>query len=87
MSAGQVDFAHHAPADEVLRIGLFHHAHKFVAGRSRKAVISALQFEIGIADSAKFEADQRKSGRPLRSGLFPDFHFAAIEINREHSES
>ncbi len=63
--AGEVDFAHHAPADQSARIGLHHLAHELMAGRARKAVIAALQLQIGIADAAGQQADQRETSGPL----------------------
>ena len=83
-SAGQIDFAHHAFADQMPVVCLHHFTHKLVARRSAKAVISALQFEIGVANSAVEQADQSESFSPL--GPCPPAHqnFAILKTNRHH---
>ena len=68
-AAGQVDFADDAPADPLGRIGFDHFAHELVPGRAGEAVIAALQFEVGIADAAAEQADEREARGPVGSRL------------------
>ena len=43
------------------RIGVHHLGDELVTGRSGEAVVAALQFEIGIADAAGQQAEQREA--------------------------
>src|ERR1700722_4213521 len=57
----QVDLTYDPAADPFAGIGVQHLAHEFMARRAGEAVISALQFQVGIADAAAEEPDQRES--------------------------
>ena len=56
-AACEVDLTGNALSDQIAIVRLDNLAHEFMTGRATKAVISALQFEIGIADSAIEQAD------------------------------
>src|ERR1700733_6690625 len=84
-AASQVNFAHHAPADPFRRIGLQHFAHKLMAGYSSEVVISALQFQVGIADAAAEQANQRESFGASRARLVARFHASVFEMYRQHA--
>jgi hypothetical protein len=46
-------------------IRLDHLGHEFMAGRAGEAVVAALQFQVGIADAAAEQAEQRVAFGPV----------------------
>ncbi len=83
-AAAQVDLAHHAAADQIRAIGRDHVAHELVAGYARKAIVSALQFQVGIADPGAKHAQQRKTRGTRRKGRLVHFDATVFEAYREH---
>ena len=65
-AARKIDFAGDPLADPAPVFGLRHLTHELVPGRARKAVVSALEFEIGGADPRAKETDSREP-TPLRA--------------------
>src|SRR5689334_14190302 len=55
--AGQIDLANHAPAGEFRIIRFHYFANEFMPRRASKAVVSPLQFEVGVADASVQQAD------------------------------
>jgi threonine synthase len=84
MPASKINFAHYALANPSRIIGGYHLADEFVPGSSAEAVIAALQFEIGIADTGAKHADQGKSLGPPRARPPAHRDYAAIKTNRDH---
>ena len=84
VAAGQINLSDNALADPVRIVRSDHFAHEFVSRRSAKAVIAALEFEIGIADSAAEQPDQSKSVGPPRAMLVAHRDHTIVQTNREH---
>ena len=63
LAAGEIDLTHHAFAKQRGSIGLHHLGYEFVARRAAKAIVAALQFEIGIADATGHSQFEER-GRP-----------------------
>ena len=80
-AAGEVDFPHDAASDEGVGIRFDDFPHEFMARRAGEAVISALELEVGIADSAGQKTDQRKAFGPGRARDFPHLHPARFDVN------
>jgi hypothetical protein len=78
MSAGEIDFAGYAFA------GIDHLADEFVPRRSAKAVIAALEFEVGGADAGGEQADSGETFGHTRQRPAAKFHAARFEMNGEH---
>ena len=55
-AATEIDFAHHAPANQFAPARLHYFADELMARNSVEAVIAALQFQIRIADAAAQQA-------------------------------
>ena len=83
-SACQVYLADDAFTNPVSIIGGHDFADEFVAGRPAKAVITPLQFEIGVADSAIEKPDLGEALGPARARLVTQVDCAIVETNREH---
>jgi hypothetical protein len=64
LGAGQIDFAHHPLSHQVSGIGLHHLGHKFVAGSAGEGIVTALEFQIGVADARAEEPEHREPGGP-----------------------
>jgi hypothetical protein len=79
-AAGQVDLADDAAADPRGRIRLNHFANEFMAGRAGEAIVTALEFEIGIADAAAEQADQGEAREPVRARLIAYFYASVFEV-------
>src|SRR5439155_27287706 len=86
-AATQIDLAHHAPPDQVAPVRLHHFAHELVPWYARETVIAALQFEVGIADAAAQQPDQRKSSWRARTRNAFHRDTAIFEVNRKHRGS
>jgi hypothetical protein len=80
-AARQIDLANHALADPspVVRVDDF--ADKLVARRTAKAVITALQLEVGVANSTEEQADQRESRRAPGPGTLTHRYGAVLKTN------
>jgi threonine synthase len=83
-AACQIDFADYTVADQLRIIRRDYLADEFVPGRSTKAIVAALQFQVGIADSSAQQPDQCKSWRPPGARLVAHKHCAVVKTNREH---
>ena len=83
-AAGEVDFAHHAAAEQRGVVGFHDFAHELVAGHAGEAVVAALEFEVGVADAGGEEADKRVAGGARRQGHVAHGDEAVIEKDGEH---
>jgi hypothetical protein len=83
-AAGQVDLAGDAAADPRGRIRLDHFAHELMAGRAGEAVVTALEFEIGIADAAAKQADQGEARGPAGARLIAYFDASVFQVYGQH---
>src|SRR5207249_8139519 len=63
-AAIEVDLADDPPAQQILVIRLDDFADELVSRCTGEAVVSALQLQIGVADSGEEHADERESRRP-----------------------
>jgi threonine synthase len=84
LTAGEIDFADHAPSDPLGRICVHHFSDKFVAGRPAKAVIAPLELEIGIADAAVNQPDGSESFRTPGRRLLAHGYSAILKTHGEH---
>ena len=84
IAAGQIDFTGDPLSDPIAVFAIGHFADEFVAGSAAEAVVAALQFEIGGADSGGQHSDSREARAKLRQRPAPDFHPARFEMNGEH---
>jgi hypothetical protein len=70
MAACEIDLTYDSLADQVLKIGGNHFAHKFMAGYAGESVIATLQFQIGVADARLKQSNEREAcGAVRRCGL------------------
>ena len=81
-AALEIDLAHHAAADQVAPLRFHHFADELMAGNAGKAVIAALQFEIGIADAAAQQANERETLGHTRPGNALDLHAPVVQMHR-----
>ena len=83
MSAGEIDLAHYPLPDPRFVGGLGHFAHEFVARRSGKSVVAALQFQVGGTDPGGQQANSCKTPiHAAKGGAEP--HTARFEMNSKH---
>jgi hypothetical protein len=83
-AAGQVDFADDATANPRGRIRLDHFPDELVSGRAREAVVTALQFQVGIADAAAQQADEGESLGPVGARLVANFYAPVFYVCCKH---
>jgi hypothetical protein len=83
LSTSQIDFTHDAAADPVAIIGFYNLTHKFMTRDSPKSIVSAQQFEIGVADAAQPQAYQ---GETFGSRRTPDTANLDAAIFKMHSQ-
>src|SRR5579862_6139323 len=83
-SASQVDFADYAASQQAPVIGFDNLTHEFVARRSRKTVIAALQFQIGVADAAAQQTYPRKAVCAPGQRHAAHTHPALLQMHRAH---
>jgi hypothetical protein len=79
-AAGQVDLANHAASNQRGRIRLDHLADELMAGRAGKAVITALEFQIGIADASAEQADESEARGPVGARLVVYFYASVFQV-------
>jgi hypothetical protein len=84
MAAGEIDFAGDAFSYPRCIFGLGHFADEFMAGSTAKTVISALQFQIGGADSCGQQANARKALGNSRKRLPSQFDASVFKMYCEH---
>jgi hypothetical protein len=51
-----------------------------MAGRAGEAIVTALEFEIGIADAAAEQADHGEARGPVRARLIAYFYASVFEV-------
>src|ERR1051326_1884088 len=83
--ACQIDLAGHPLADPLAVIALDDFRHEFVAGRAGEAVIAAAELEIGIADAAYKQPQQRVAFRARGAGHVAHGNRAVFQMNRQHT--
>jgi hypothetical protein len=83
-AAGKINFTHDALAGQLWCIGRDYFADKLMAGNAGEAVVSALQFKIGIANSGYEKADECEAFRPFRQKGRPGLHPAGFQMNSIH---
>ena len=84
VSAGEIDFADHPFPNPSFVGGLRDFAHEFVAGRAGKAVVSALQLEVGGADSGGEQANPGETLGYTRQRDLAKLHTARFQVNGKH---
>src|SRR2546422_346600 len=83
-AAIQIDLPDDAPADQIRSVGLDDFANKLVPGCSSKAVVSALQFQVRVADAGPEHANQREARRPRRPRNISHLDAAVLYAYRDH---
>jgi hypothetical protein len=83
-AAGQVDLAGDAAANPGGRIRLDHLADELVAGRAGEAVVTMLEFEIGIADAGAEQADEGEARGPVGARLAAYFYTPVFQMYGKH---
>src|SRR5579859_4978862 len=86
-AATQVDLSHYALPDQFAPPRLHHLTHKLVSRNAGETVIAALQFQIGIADAAAQQPDQRESLRRARPRNSFQRHAPIFYVNCNHRGS
>src|ERR1019366_953032 len=81
MGAGEIDFSGHALAEERGRVRFGHLGDELVTGRTGEGVVAALEFEIGVADAAGQEAQEREARGPGRDGQGAGGDDAVFQVN------
>ena len=84
MPAGQVDLARDALAEQCGIVRFHHFADELMAGRSGEPVVTALQFEIGVADAGDKGANQGIPGRTLRFRDVAHGDASFLQVDGEH---
>ena len=80
----EVDFADDALANEIAGIGRDYFADELVAGNAGESVVSAPEFEIGVADASLDQADKGEAIGPIRFRRLPDGGGARFQVNGNH---
>jgi hypothetical protein len=80
----QIDLAHNAFADPPAVIGINNLADELVSGCSRKTVVTALQLEIGVADSGPQQANERESRSSFRFSSLLNRDAMVLEVYSYH---
>src|SRR5665213_3963820 len=86
-AACKIDLADNSPPDQFFRVRRHHFSHELVAGCSGKAVVAALQFQIGIADASRDETNESETLGPPGLGGLPDFNFPGVQVNGDHCDT
>jgi hypothetical protein len=55
-----------------------------MAGRAGEAVVTALKFQVGIADAAAEQADEGKASGPVGARLVVYFHTSVFQVYGQH---
>jgi len=83
-AASEIDFSND-PARQKLRIiGSDHFTHKFMSGSTSKAVVTALELEIGVANAPRQQSNEGKSLWPLRTPRVLNLDTPIFEMDRKH---
>ena len=83
-AAGQIDFADHAPAHQRAIVRFHHHADELVPRCAAKTVVAALELEVGVADAAAQQADEREASGAAGRPAPPHLDAAVFQVNGEH---
>ena len=83
-SARQIDLAHHAPAQQIRIVRRHDFPDELMARRSGKAVITAKQLQIRIADSGVQEFNHRVAFAAPRTRRLTDGRAVFFEVDRNH---
>ena len=86
-AAGKVDLTDDALADERGVLGFHHFTDKFMAGNAAEAVVAALEFEVGVADAARKQANEREAFGTRRARSIAHGDDARGEMDRSHTPS
>src|SRR5579885_3767406 len=84
-AAGEVDFTDDTASHEPRIVCGDNFADEFMTGSACEAVVSTLQFEIGIADAPQQEPNRCKSPRPAGPRNAPNGDFLVLEMDRKHN--
>ncbi len=82
--ARQIDLPDNAFADQMGRIRFDYFADKLMPRRTGEAVVSALQFQICIANSANQQSNQRKGFGTIGLWRIANFHNSRFQMDRDH---
>jgi hypothetical protein len=80
MTARQIDLSDDAAPDNGSIVRLHDFPYKFMTGRAAETVVSALQFEIGVANPCIQQANQSETLRPHRPADLAYTHTAIFEV-------
>src|SRR5215472_3294122 len=84
MPAREVDLSYNPFADPPLVVSLYDFAYEFVARRSGKSVVSALEFQIRVANPAEKQTDKRETLRPSRCSGRMNSDTSVLNLNGDH---
>jgi hypothetical protein len=84
-SAREIDFADNAATDETWITGGNHFTDEFVSGSAREFVIATQEFQIGIADASREEANHRIAFATTRFCHVSYRCSPSFKVNRNHS--
>ena len=81
---GEIDLPDDSPADPACIIRRNHFTHELMSGGAGEAIVTALQFKIGIADASRNQSDQCETPGPARNGFRANLHSAIRKMNGNH---
>ena len=85
LAAREIDLAHDAFADEFRCSASMTSPTNSWPGHPREAVVAALEFEVGIADSAVDQPNGSEAGGAPRPGYFPNLDRAIRQMDCDHA--
>jgi hypothetical protein len=83
-AAGKIDIADNTPAHESTCVSGNDLPDEFMAGSAAKAVVAALELQVGITDATAQKANQREPVRPFRERTMPDRDPAILKMDCDH---
>jgi hypothetical protein len=83
----EIDFAHHSAAQKAAIVGSDNLTDKFVAGHSRKPVITTQQLQIGVADATGQQPYRCKAFGASGTADITNLHAPAFDVDSQHETS
>jgi len=83
-AACKIDFADDSPSQKPGIIRIHNLADKFVAWYTRKPIIAAQQFKIGVAYPPRYQADRGKPFWAPRAVNIANSHTAPVDVHSQH---
>ena len=81
LAAREIDLAGHTLANQPLVVRFQNLTHKLMSGDTTETIVSALEFEVGVAQPGATQSDQRIAFAAARLRTLDDTDTALVELN------